>query len=139
MAIEQKKNMMHYSSLTGEFYNSSLQAKLPADAVSITQEEFSKLMDLRAKGKIIVCNQSGYPIAVDPPGPTAKELWDAYRMDAQSLLNQSDITILRCAEHGIPIPPEWKEYRAKLRSIVSAPSEDPSLRIPKRPKYPEGT
>ncbi len=131
--------MIHYSTLTGEFYDSSTQENLPADAVNVSKEDYRRLMDLQAKGKVIVCNQQGFPVAIDPPGPTEKELWDAYKIDAQALLDQSDITILRCAENGVPIPLEWAEYRSKLRSIVSAHFGDPILEIPKRPEYPEGT
>lgn len=52
---------------------------------------------------------------------------------AKSALQASDITVLRCYEAGIPLPPAWREYRQTLRSIVSGADID----VPVRPEYPE--
>jgi hypothetical protein len=54
---------------------------------------------------------------------------------AQSLLDKSDITILRCVSAQVTVPAEWQTYRVALRSIVSSGAGT----IPTRPNYPVGT
>ncbi|MHC5543872.1 hypothetical protein ACYOEI_37060 [Singulisphaera rosea] len=56
--------------------------------------------------------------------------------DAKALLDQSDRTILRCAERGIMVPREWVDFRAELRAIASGESSDA---IPAMPAYPVGS
>ncbi len=56
---------------------------------------------------------------------------------AQMALDASDITILRCFEHGVAVPAEWVTYRAALRAIVAGTSTPAEL--PARPAYPAGT
>ena len=54
---------------------------------------------------------------------------------AQSLLDKSDVTILRCFEAGVMPPPAWTAYRATLRDIVKTGTGA----IPAMPPYPSGT
>lgn len=56
--------------------------------------------------------------------------------DAQEALDQSDRTVLRCAEKGIMLMPDWIEYRATLRDIISGRVVGP---IPTKPDYPIGS
>lgn len=55
------------------------------------------------------------------------------RETAQRDLGQSDRSILRCIEAGVPVPPEWVDYRKALRAIIGAGP------LPVRPDYPAGT
>lgn len=65
--------------------------------------------------------------------------WSVVQARAQTALDASDITLLRCVEHGVAVPPEWVAYRAALRSIVGTTSGDPAQGLPTRPAYPAGT
>jgi hypothetical protein len=58
-------------------------------------------------------------------------------LDAQArdALKASDTTILRCAEAGLPVPAEWKEYREALRAVAAGGAGP----LPQRPPYPAGT
>jgi hypothetical protein len=69
----------------------------------------------------------------------AKPSWSAYQGQARAALTDSDITLLRCAECGVSVPPTWAAYRKALRAIVSAVTGDPAQPLPIKPAYPTGT
>lgn len=78
--------------------------------------------------------------AVVPDGEAvARAAWSVLQAQAQSALDASDITMIRCVEHGVAVPAEWATYRAALRAIVRATSGDPTQPLPARPAYPAGT
>lgn len=66
-------------------------------------------------------------------------LWSSLQYQALGALAESDITVLRCAEAGVPVPQSWRAFRAALRLIVSSESGDPDAGLPARPEYPPGT
>lgn len=47
---------------------------IPADAVKIPDEEYVALLEAQSSGKIIQADKKGYPVAVDPPPPSAANL-----------------------------------------------------------------
>ena len=59
-----------------------------------------------------------------------------WRPLAQSALDKSDVTVLRCVEAGVALPPEWATYRQGLRDIIAGEATGP---LPVRPDYPAGT
>jgi hypothetical protein len=73
--------------------------------------------------------------AHDPKNPT----WDSIRHSAQTELNNSDVTVIRCVESDIPVPADWVAYRKSLRAIVGAESGDATKEFPIKPPYPEGS
>ena len=88
-----------------------------------------------------------------PPRPDQTYVWNgtiwtqsaallipAYKDRAQGLLDQSDVTLLRCAEVGVAVPAAWAAYRKALRAIVSPVAiPDPAQPLPTRPDFPAGT
>ena len=56
---------------------------------------------------------------------------------AQTLIDESDITVIRCGENDVKVPAEWKNYRKELRKIIK--EENEVLVIPDMPAYPAGT
>lgn len=76
-------------------------------------------------------DDAGDPPSVDPVA--------ALQSLAKSALSESDITVIRCAEAGVPVPLAWRDYRAALRLIVSSDVGDPEAGLPARPEYPPGT
>lgn len=129
-----------YSKTTGGFYDTDVHAEdqIPADAIEISEADHAALIESQCLGKMIGCDADGYPVAIDPPGPTPAELWAARRKEAQTSLEQSDITVLRCYESGLPVPKEWVAYRKSLRSIVGAEIGDLSEPFPQQPERQEG-
>lgn len=73
--------------------------------------------------------------AHDPNKPS----WAAYKANAQSALDDSDITVLRCYENAVALPSAWVAYRKALRAIVSASVGDATQELPTKPAYPTGT
>jgi hypothetical protein len=57
---------------------------------------------------------------------------------AQSALDKSDITVIRCNSAGVAIPTAWQTYRAALRGIVNG-TDTTSTTLPATPAYPSGT
>ncbi len=129
-----------YSKTTGGFYDTDVHAEdqIPADAIEISEAAHAALIESQCLGKTIVSDADGYPVAIDPPGPTSAELWAARRKEAQTSLEESDITVLRCYENGVPVPKEWVAYRKALRFIVGAEDGDVSAPFPQQPDRPEG-
>lgn len=59
---------------------------------------------------------------------------------AKLALEKSDITVLRCAEHGVPVTVEWKNYRSALRVLIARTSWADGLACPSKPEsYPPGS
>lgn len=89
------------------------------------------------EGWIATDNNGIWSFSEEPVNSAA--LWKDYQRDAQSLLDKSDITILRCVENNVAVPSSWATYRANLRTIVSSKTGDPSVALPLHPAYPAGT
>lgn len=57
---------------------------------------------------------------------------------AQTALDVSDVTALRCVKAGVAFPSDWRTYVVALRAIVNG-SDTSSAELPTRPAWPEGT
>lgn len=57
---------------------------------------------------------------------------------AQALLDKSDITMLRCVEAGVAVPPAWNTYRKALRAIATG-QDKTSTALPATPAFVAGT
>jgi len=130
---------IYFSKTTNGFYNSAINTFIPGDAVEITQEAYSNLMSAQSNGQIIVPDSSGNPIAVNASSIplTSDQLEKILKANAQAALDKSDVTLIRCVEHGIAIPTEWVTYRTELRAIVAGTSTATALPI--TPAYPAGS
>lgn len=102
---------------------------IPQDCVEITREKHAELMVAQAAGKIISADETGAPVAVDAPPPTADDL----KIQARIALEQSDLVGLRCFKSGIKFPKEWLDYEAGLRAVVRGERAD----LPEVPAKPE--
>lgn len=111
-------NALHF--LSAEDVANGGMAMLPDGAVEIPAERAAEILRIAS-------------------APTAAQLWSAHQAQAQSALDASDITMIRCVEHGVAVPAEWATYRGALRAIVRSASGDPTQPLPTRPAYPVGT
>ncbi len=59
---------MFYSKSTGGFYNHEIHGdNIPTDAVEITFDHYTELMEGQSRGKEITGDENGQPILTDPP------------------------------------------------------------------------
>ena len=132
---------MRFSKSTRCFYPEDIDyPSLPADIVTVTQADFDIAMS-RASGETLnVVN--GAIVIVPAPVPTTAELaaqaQAALKVQAQSALDQSDVTMIRCIESGVTVPTAWGNYRKALRAILSG-ADTTSTALPAKPAYPAGT
>lgn len=116
--------MIYYSKTTKGFYHDELHGKnMPLDAIKITKELYDNLFIEQSKGKRIVPDENGYPIAIVPP--VASLTWEQIRAKRDSLLKDSDWVVLSDAAPK-PSKEAWLTYRQALRDITStfkAPEE----------------
>lgn len=62
--------VIYWSKSRKGFYNSSINSTIPPDAVEITSAYWQELLSGQSAGKLIQPDSTGYPVLVDPPGPT---------------------------------------------------------------------
>ncbi len=62
--------MIYYSPQTGGFYAGNVHAHIPADAVAITAEEHTALLEAQTRGLVIRPGAEGRPVAMAAPGPS---------------------------------------------------------------------
>lgn len=68
---------MLYSKQTNGFYTHEIHGdNIPSDAVEISTEMHTELIEGQSQGKRIVSDASGHPVMVDPPKPTKGEIWE---------------------------------------------------------------
>ena len=128
--------MWHYSAANRGFYNDTIHAALPGDAVEITEEEHESLLAAQAGGMEIMPGEGGRPVAAERV-ITPEQATGILKAEAQAALDRSDITVIRCVEHSAAVPETWLAYREELRAIVAGTST--ATELPSRPEYPAGT
>lgn len=131
---------IYYSGSTAGFYVTEIHTTIPDDAVEISSAEHMALLDAQSRGMRITAEPNGKPIAAAQFPPSLDQLHIEYRNEALVALAKSDLTILRCVENGVVVPPAWATYRTQLRAIIGATSGiDLGQSLPAPPKFPAGT
>jgi hypothetical protein len=131
---------IYYAKSSNGFYSQAINGdNIPIDAIEITEDLHSALLDEQSKGKIIGTNSKGYPVIQNSPAPTDLQLWASYQDAAKFALSKSDITLLRILENTQVVPSLWLIYRKSLRIIITAKSGDSTIPLPSIPAYPAGT
>ena len=121
---------MKYAPSTGAFYVPEIHGtSIPADAVDINPQQHEALLTAQAAGKRIVPDANGYPVAQDPPPPTADQIAAARvaavqaHMDAAAAARGYDdikTAVTYADEPAVPrFQAEGQAFRA-WRSIVWA-------------------
>lgn len=70
-----------YSASTGGFYDTTIHASMPVDAVELSAEQHRSLLDGQSAGKRIVADEAGRPALQDPPPPSAAEIWSRIKTE----------------------------------------------------------
>ena len=73
---------IYYAKSTHGFYDTAIHGdNIPADAVEISAEEHSALINGQSQGKRIVADENGFPMLVDPPKLTAADIWEKIKAE----------------------------------------------------------
>lgn len=122
--------MLYYAASTKGFYDTDINAVIPADAVRITRAEHAALLAAQATGKEITSDAKGKPVAVERE-VTVMDQSAIIRLEAVAAFKESDSALLDFYEQGVPVPDEWKKYRDVLRDIIAG---NGTLKVPDKPK-----
>lgn len=127
---------LFFSPSTLGFYDDAIGGPdyVPSDAVPVTDEERQVALTGESQGKRIAADpDTGAPMLIDPPEPSAQELWAAQRRRAVAALSATTNAAARYTEAGDPLPMPLRTYRAALRAIADAETGDPSAPFPEAP------
>lgn len=107
---------MFYSKSTGGFYDTAIHGKnIPADAVEITTEEHTALLNGQSSGKSIVSDALGRPVAIVPvkPLPQVRAEKLAQLDAARKAAATAQVTVA-----GKPFP-ATDEFQAKISRALN--------------------
>ncbi|GEM_PF-3602380 len=80
--------MWYFSKLNSGFYNDQIHSTRPEDAIEITDAQHAALMADNKIGKNIVFDDNtGLPIAINPPAPTLQAQFEQVRLALQAAIN----------------------------------------------------
>lgn len=129
---------MFYSPTTQGFYTTEIHGEdIPGDAVEISDAAHAALLTAQSAGQRIVTGSAGAPIAIDPPGPTAADMWERikaerdrrtetggfqvagkwYHSDQRSRSQQLGLVLMGA---GIPANLQWKTMDGSFITMTPA-------------------
>lgn len=106
--------MIFYSASNGGFYLDDVHDGIPSDAIEITADEHSELLEGQASGKQIVHGADGKPTLADVV-VTPQQRASAARAQRDALLTATDWTQLRDVPDATAAL--WSPYRQALRDV----------------------
>lgn len=130
----------YFAKSTKGFYDSEINASIPQDAVSLTDQQYNLLMAAQENGMIIAVGEDGMPIAVNVPAPTKEEIVAANKAKASQLLTASDWatkSAIANPEQSTPYLTNQQAffgYQNQLRAIAVNPPTLPVTEWPVEPK-----
>jgi len=132
--------MKIYSATTNAFYAPEFQSDYeaagtwPADGIEVSDDDYNALMTAQSTGQVIAADANGYPVAVNPPPPTAEETQAQVNAEARAYLASTDWYIIRQGETGEVTPPEILTEREAARGrVVETPDAPEATTAAPRP------
>ena len=112
---------MFYSKTTGGFYSREIHGDaIPSDAVEITADDHSALLESQSQGKRIQADENGYPILAEQPLPTPEQILVKQLAEAQAYLARTDFYYPRFLETGEQVPEDVVQKRIEARELIRA-------------------
>ncbi|MGA1801490.1 tail fiber assembly protein [Rhizobium sp. HT1-10] len=115
-----------YSAKTGGFYDPEIVSEMPSDAVEISSEEYSAVLEEQSAGKEITPDGKGKPVA-SSVGPMTE---DAARAQRDILLRECDWTQLDDVAIN---KARWATYRQALRDVTAQTGFPAKIKWPTKP------
>ena len=111
---------LYYSASTGGFYDDAIHTKdqIPADTVSITEDQHQSLLADQSNGKVIAANGRGEPFSKDRPAPAYDELAASARVKRDVLIAGTDYLVMPDYPISTDLLAKVKVYRQALRDIT---------------------
>lgn len=123
-----------FSASTGGFYIKGLHQTIPEDAVEVSEDQYSMMLEGMQLGKTISVN-NGKPTLVDFRAP--KVTWDQIRLIRDTKLAKCDWTQLADVKMTKEQLGKWNTYRQKLRDITETFATPEKVVWPMAPNEPE--
>ena len=109
-------NNMFFSASNGGFYSREIHGdSIPTDAVEISPELYSELLEGQSQGKIISADKNGFPAHADPE-PVDPQI--QINAEARAYLANTDWYVIRHQETGQEIPAEILTKRQEARDSI---------------------
>lgn len=106
-----------YSAERAGFFDDTVHDVLPSDAVPITTDRHAQLLAGQSQGLMIVGDENGAPVTIEPPGPTPEQALEAMRAERDRLLDDSDRTQVSDRPMSDEDRAAWATYRQQLRDL----------------------
>jgi len=112
---------MFYSRINNGFYSVDIHNEIPTDAIEITEELYSELMEKQSIGYLIVCNEGGIPEA-KLQVPTLNDIKSSIirltqdRLDSFAASRNYDGILSACTYATSTVP----KFQAEGQSAVNA-------------------
>ena len=114
---------MYYSKSTNGFYSDEIHgANLPNDCVEISQEVYLELINKQSSGLVIVSNDSGLPVAVEP-SYSDEQLAQAAETNRKAAYQAEADPLFFKWQAGEGTQEEWVAKRAEIRERFPYPEE----------------
>jgi len=104
-----------YSPKTSGFYIDEINSVMPDDAIEVSKEDYTMLLDGQAKGKVIVYKSRKVQLADPVPQVLT---WDDIRSRREYYLTSSDWTQIPDNALSDEARALWKTYRQALRDVT---------------------
>ena len=117
---------MFYSAKTGGFYDAAIHGdNIPVDAVEITADEHSALLEGQSQGKRIVADENGYPVLQDPPPLTLDEA-KAAKLTEINAACDAEIEAIKVSYPDTEVM-TWDKQEREARALVLDATADTPL------------
>ena len=106
--------------------------KLPDDAVEISGDLHTSLLNAQSDGRVITSDKDGFPVAVEAAPLSDEELARDIRAQRNAALLASDWTQL--ADIPEETRKKWAAYRQELRDVSKQTGWPRNFKLPEAPK-----
>lgn len=114
---------MFYAKSTGGFYDPDIHGEqIPKDAVEITDQEYTALIEGQSSGKIIIADESGKPILADVPPPSEDDLLKTAKATRALAYQAESDPIFFKWQRGEATEQEWLDKVAEIKTRYPDPT-----------------
>ena len=119
--------MLFYSASSRGFFDDSIAAELPQDAVEISQELHRQMLDGEQSGMVISPGEDGFPHLTEAPPPSNDDLARHVLLERDARLGiaairiaplQDAVDLGKASDTEVASLKAWKGYRVDLNRVT---------------------